>query len=79
MNSIHEQFYIKLTPAGTVLKPMIYGRTDRAEKSVARTAVNFITILCAHFLYKMLAPKITKLKFNYRKLHDLLLYKKGAR
>jgi hypothetical protein len=42
------------------------------------SAINFITVLRAHFLYKILAPKITELKCNQRKLSDLLLYKKGA-
>jgi hypothetical protein len=43
------------------------------------SAINFINILCAHVLYKILVAKITKLKQNYRKLQYLLLYKKGAR
>jgi len=41
--------------------------------------VNFINVLRAYFTYEILAPKITKLKCNQRKLRNLLLYEKGAR
>jgi len=44
--------------------------------------VDFINILCMRFLYKILAPKITKLCFVFvtrEKLLNLLLYEKHAR
>ncbi len=41
-------------------------------------SVNFINILCAHFAPIFLAPKITKLKHNQRKMCKALLYKKLA-
>ncbi len=46
---------------------------------VLYTWVNFINILCAHFLYKILAPKITKPNVIREKLLNLLSYEKRAR
>jgi hypothetical protein len=39
--------------------------------------VNFINILRAHFLYKILEPKITKPNATREKLPKRLTYKKG--
>jgi hypothetical protein len=41
-------------------------------------AVNLINILHARFLYKILAPKITKPNVNREKLPKRLPYKKGT-
>ncbi len=46
---------------------------------MSNSCVNFINILCSRFLYKILAPKITKLCFGFvtrEKLLNLLSYKK---
>jgi len=43
------------------------------------SAANFINILLVHFLYKILAPKITKPNATRGKLPKRLLYKKGPR
>jgi len=40
--------------------------------------VNFINVLCAHFLYKILAPEIIKPNVTREKLLKLLSYKKHA-
>ncbi len=42
------------------------------------SAVNFINVLLAHFLYKILAPKITKPNITREKLPQRLMYKKGG-
>ncbi len=39
-------------------------------------AVNFINIFCAHFLYKYLVPKATKLAFVFEILAAKILYEK---
>jgi len=44
----------------------------------SKASVNFINILRAHFLYKMLAPKITKPNLSREKLQNLLSHKKQA-
>jgi len=49
-------------------------RTD----SESLPGVNFINILHPTFSYEILAPEITKLKRNLRKLCNLILYKKDA-
>ncbi len=41
--------------------------------------VNFINVLHAHFLFEILAPKITKPNVIREKLLNLLLHKKCAR
>jgi len=46
--------------------------------SFRTSAVNFITVLCDRFSYKILAPKITKLKVTREKLREVLLYEKFA-
>ncbi len=40
------------------------------------TSVDFIKILCAGFLFKILAPKITKPKFNQRKAAGITFVQK---
>jgi len=40
--------------------------------------VNFINVLREHFLYKILAPKITKLCFGFEVLVPKILYEKCA-
>ncbi len=42
-------------------------------------SVNFINVLLACFLYKILAPKITKPNITREKLPKRLKYEKGAR
>ncbi len=41
-------------------------------------AVNFINVLCKHFLYKILSPKITKPNIIREKVLNSLLYEKPA-
>ncbi len=43
------------------------------------TGVNFINVLHAHFLYKILEPKFTKLCFGFEVLVPKILYEKHAR
>jgi len=43
---------------------------------IYQIGVNFINILCTHFSYKILAPKMTKPNGTREKLLNLLLYEK---
>ncbi len=42
----------------------------------SRPVVNFISVFCSCFLYKILAPKTTKLAFGFEILATKILYEK---
>ncbi len=64
---------MKLTTSGVQII------TENPKISTGNLCCQFHQHFRAHFSYKILVPKITKLKRNQRKLHNFLLYEKGAR
>ncbi len=55
-----------------------YDLCSRLRTKKGREGLNFINVLFAHFLLKVLAPKITKANVTREKLLNLLSYEKCA-
>jgi len=49
---------------------------ERERANVGQHGVNFINVIRAHFSYKILPPKITKLCFGFEVLEPKILFEK---
>jgi len=58
------------------LKIKIDQLTNKNMVLLYTAGVNFINVFCAHFSYKILAPKITKLGFGFESFGAKISYKK---